>query len=651
MNPPVQMKSMTISSLAVRVGGPAIGLLFVALTLTASAGQTAPESSAPESVTANSTGVTCQTVQVRMRDGVLLATDVYLPSKPGRYPVILQRTPYGLQLGHGCFANLSGGMAFWAENGYVGINQDVRGTFRSQGNFTPIFQEQNDGYDAIEWAAAQPWSDGKVAMSGSSYFGVTQWQAALTAPPPLTAFTPGQTASDYHDNWTYQNGVFDLWFGQSWILHFFAPDAYRRQLVAKGVPPDDALAASKRYLAEKRAEIPRWVDKVPLTEMAEFRALAPYYYEWLAHPDYDAYWEKVDVEAHVDRVTAPALLSGAWGDLFAVGTVRSFEGMRTKAATSTAREGTMLIMDSAGHGGPGVVTYRTGSERGGAESSLRDLQLRFYDHYVKGLDNGVDREPRVQLFVQVPPDAGLQGSGFWITGDTFPLPGTEKLVFNLRSGGRANTRFGDGVLDRNRPPAGADDTYLYDPADPVPSHGGGLCCLSLGFYLTSGVQDQSLLELRNDVLVYTSEPLEEDLAVIGPVKAQFWATTTAPDTDFVVKLVDLHPSGFSQNILERVLRARFRNGSKQPPAPVVPGEAYEYSLDLGYTATMFKAGHRVRMHITSSKFPHLARNHNTGSDPSTDGRFEVATQTIHHDARRPSRLELSVVPSIKLSRR
>ena len=634
----------------VRVRRPAIGMLVVAFALTASAFQNAPAPPDEHSITANSKGVTCRTVQVRMRDGVLLATDVYAPARPGRYPVILQRTPYGLRLGHGCFASLSGNMASWAEQGYVGITQDSRGTFRSQGTFTPIHQEQNDGYDAVEWAAAQPWSDGRVAMAGTSYFGVTQWQAAITGPPHLTAFAPGQTATDYHDNWTYQNGIFDLWFGQSWLLHFFAPDAYRRQLIAKGMSHDEALAASNRYLAEKRADIPQWVSKVPLTELPEFRTLAPYYYDWLAHPDYDDYWAKVDVEAQFDRVKAPALVSGAWGDLFAVGSIRSFEGMRAKAATAAARAGTMLVMESAGHGGPGVVTYRDTAAGGDNDSPLRDLQRRFYDHYVKGIDNGIQREPRVHLFVQVPPDAGTQGSGFWITSDSFPLPGTERVPFNLRSGGRANTRFGDGVLDRKQPADGRDDSFTYDPADPVPSHGGGLCCLSLGFYLNSGAQDQSLLELRKDVLVYTSAPLEQDLAAIGPVKVKFWATTTVPDTDFVAKLVDVHPSGFAQNILERALRARFRNGSKKPPVPVVPGQAYEYELDLGYTATMFKAGHRVRLDITSSKFPHLARNHNTGADPATDARFSVATQTIHHGANRPSYLELSVVPAVKSAR-
>ena len=192
-------------------------------------------------VTVSRSGVTCETVQVAMRDGTRLATDVYRPAAPGRYPVILLRTPYGLRLGQGCFAQgLSGGMAFWAEHGYVGVSQDARGTFRSEGTFRPILQEQNDGYDAIEWAAARPWSNGRVATIGASYMGVTQWQAALTSPPHLVAIAPGQTATDYHDHWTYVNGVFDLWFGQSWPLAFFAPDANRRAQIAAGMSEEKA---------------------------------------------------------------------------------------------------------------------------------------------------------------------------------------------------------------------------------------------------------------------------------------------------------------------------------------------------------------------------------------------------------------------------
>lgn len=600
----------------------------------------------PRELAAHPSGVTCETVRVPMRDGTLLTTDIYRPPLPGRYPVILLRTPYGLRLGQGCFEpGLSAGMAFWAEHGYVAVSQDARGTFRSEGSFRPIFQEQNDGYDAIEWAAAQPWSTGQVATTGSSYMGVTQWQAALTTPPHLEAIAPGQTATDYHDHWTYVNGVFDLWFGQSWPLAFFAPDAYRREQIADGMALDAAREAAMAYLADGQQKIAgEWVRQVPLSSVAAFRQHAPYYYEWLEHPDYDDYWAAVDVEAQWDKVTVPALVSGAWGDLFHIGSVRAFSGLRDHGGSEEARHGTRLVMTGGGgHGREGAITFG-----GVGNIDLRDMQLRFYDHHLKGIDNGLDREPRVQLFVQVPPDSGAEGSGFWATDETFPLTGTETVRLHLGSGGRANTRWGDGTLSLNGVSVGPDDTFVYDPRDPVPSLGGGLCCLTLGFYFRSGAQDQSTIELRDDVLVYTSDPLEQDLPVVGQVAVTLWATSTARDTDFTAKLVDVHPDGFAQDVLNRIVRARFRDGSKQPPSLIQPGRAYEYQIDLGYTANVFRAGHRVRLDVSSSKFPHLARNHNTGEDPADDARFEVATQTIHHDSDHPSFVELSVPRGLRV---
>jgi putative CocE/NonD family hydrolase len=207
------------------------------------------------------------------------------------------------------------------------------------------------------------------------------------------------------------------------------------------------------------------------------------------------------------------------------------------------------------------------------------------------------------------------------------------------------------VLDSEKPPAGPDDTFVYDPSKPVPSYGGGLCCVSLGSYFGSGAQDQGVLELRDDVLVYTSAPLTKELAVIGQIKVNFWAKTTARDTDFTAKLVDVHPDGFARSLLDRVVRARFRKGSKLPPSLIEPGTPYEYTIDLGYAATMFKPGHRIRLDISSSNFPHLARNHNTGDDTPGDSRFVVATQTIMHDEKHPSYVELTVVPNIKTLQR
>ena len=591
-------------------------------------------------------GVTCRTEFARMRDGTLLATDVYLPATPGPHPVVMQRSPFGGRLGHACFEGSSTVMAFWAENGYVGLTQDTRGTGRSQGTFHPIVQEQADGYDSVEWAAAQPWSNGKVGMLGTQYFGVTQWQAALTAPPHLVAISPGQTATDYHDHWTYVNGVFDLWFAQSWILNYLAPDTHQRQLVAGGMSPADARKSGDEYLARGKQHVfTDWVRQVPLVSFPEFRTLAPYYYEWLEHPNYDDYWKKVDVEVQWDKIKVPALIHGGWGDLFSVGTIRAFEGMRARGGSALAREGTRLIMQPGGHGGTGVLTYANANE-----VVLRTEQRRFFDRYMKDADNGIDREPRVRLFVQVPADAGTKADGFWTSGESFPLAATQKVKFYLHSGGRANTRSGDGVLAAAPPSGRAEDTFVFDPSKPVPSLGGGLCCTPLGPYFPSGAQDQSNLEARDDVLVYTSEPLKADLPAIGQVKVKFWAKSSARDTDFTAKLVDVYPDGFAQNVLDRIIRARFRAGSKAPPSLLTPGQTYEYEIDLGYTATMLKSGHRLRLDISSSNFPHFARNSNTGDDPARDSALKTATQTILHGPGNAGYVELSVASDVKSTR-
>jgi putative CocE/NonD family hydrolase len=302
-------------------------------------------------------------------------------------------------------------------------------------------------------------------------------------------------------------------------------------------------------------------------------------------------------------------------------------------------------MQSGGHGGTGVLTYANAGD-----VALRTVQLRFFDRHLKDSNNGLDREPRVQLFVQVPPDTGTQASGFWISGDSFPLANTQTRRLYLQSGGRANTRSGDGVLAGSPPTKAGADSFVYDPQKPVPSLGGGLCCTPLGPYFGSGAQDQSSLEARDDVLVYTSEPLTADIALIGQVKLKFWARSTARDTDFSAKLVDVYPSGFAQNVLDRIVRARFRRGSKLAPLLIVPGRAEEYEIDLGYTATMLKAGHRVRLDMSSSNFPHLARNSNTGNDSNSDGQWQVATQTVLHSREQPAFVELAVATTVKLPR-
>lgn len=584
---------------------------------------------------------TCHTEMATMRDGAQLATDVYLPaSGEGRYPTILQRTPYNRNGGPVDLACANVLFQAYAAAGYAVLNQDVRGMYRSQGPFVPMQQEVTDGYDAVEWAAAQPWSTGKVGMTGGSYVGLTQWQPATRQPPHLVAISPAITASDYHDHWTYHHGVFDLYFAQTWLHVTFARETLLRHSLTNGMSREQANEKVAAW-AERGAEnlLSDWVWQLPLTGLDVYRGLAPYYYTWLNHDTYDRYWNRLDVQHRWDQVRVPAFNTGAWYDIFQIGTVRNFQGMREQAATEEARSGSKLIMTCCGHAGT------SGTVQWGTATPAVTSELRFFDRYLKGIRNGVEDDPAVQLWVLNPPDTGTQGSGFWVNADSYPLPGTEFRTLFLHSAGNANTRIGDGML-KKAPPSGpqeaAADRYTYDPANPVPTAGGNMCCNTT--LIPAGAVDQSIVELRNDVLVYTTEPLPEDVAVVGPVKVVLWAKSSAPDTDFTAKLVDVHLDPFAHNVLDTIVRARFREGSRKPPSLIEPGQAYAYELELGNAGTVFKKGHRIRLEISSSNFPHFARNLNTGRDNNTTAEMQKAHQTILHDAAHPSRLILPVAP-------
>jgi putative CocE/NonD family hydrolase len=597
----------------------------------------------PSAAVAQEPEFTCRVEYAPMRDGVRLATEVYLPAEQGPHPVVLTRTPYNRGInptGSNCD---NAAMERFASNGYVALNQDVRGRYRSEGRFRPMLQEANDGYDAVEWAAAQPWSTGKVALWGGSYVGLTQWQAAIRTPPHLAAMVPNVTASDYFDHWTYVNGVFDLWFAQSWNLLTFAPETYRRNLLASGMAREDVEQRVADFVAEgRRSILTDWVWALPLRSMDAFRDnKAPWYYQWLRHRTYDEVWARLDVERRYQNVKVPTLNVGGWYDIFAVGTIRNFQGMRARGGTPEARSGARLLMRSSAHAPhPDQLPTAAGEVDFGPQNALDlvDESLRFFDRHVKG--EGGDEEPAVRLFVMEPPDEGTTGSGFWVTGDRFPLAGTQTRELRLDSGGHANSLEGDGVLEEDGGDDAESDGFLYDPLNPVPTVGGNLCCM--GDLLAPGAFDQRQVEQRDDVLVYTSEPLARDTVVIGSPEVTLWATTSAPDTDFTAKLVDVHRDGYAQNILDRIVRASLRNGSKTSPRPVEPGRPYEYEIELGPTATVFRAGHRIRLEISSSNFPHYARNLNTGRQDGSERSARIAEQTILHSAEHPSRLALPV---------
>ena len=522
-------------------------------------------------------GVRCAVEWAPMRDGVRLATEVYLPAGDGPFPVILQRTPYNRRSPNPGSDCDSGTGRYFAERGYATLNQDTRGRYRSEGEFDAMRQEAADGYDAVEWAAAQPWSNGKVGMIGGSYVGLTQWQAAVEQPPHLVAIAPHYSSSDYHKGWTYQGGAFDLWFALSWTAQTLAPDTLQRRLEAGGMPRAQALEEVGAFVAEGQEKLlGDWLWQLPLADFAGFRRsgnIAAYYDEWLARPSYDDYWAHLDLETKWPLVEVPALITGGWYDIFQEGTIRNFMGVRAEGGTDVARNGTRLIMRALCHACPGDTT--AGDIDFGPDNVL-DLNAawaRWFDYWLKGVDNGVADDPAVRLFVMTPPDEGTAGGGFWITADEFPLPDAVETRFYLQSGGGANSAAGDGVLS-DEGPAGPADEYVYDPNDPVPTVGGNMCCQN--GLLASGAFDQREVERRDDVLVYTSEPLAEDLTVIGPGRG-------APVGGVVGPRHRLH--GQARRRAPRRLRPQRVRGHRPGAVP-----------QLGLPRVVAHAGGRARLH-------------------------------------------------------
>ena len=566
---------------------------------------------------------------VKMRDGVVLYADLYRPGGPGPFPVVLQRTPYDKGTA-GSMTNLDPMKA--ARNGYAVVIQDTRGRYTSEGEFYAFRDEINDGYDTVEWAAAQPWSTGKVGMYGASYVGATQWLAAVARPPHLAAIVPNVTASNYHEGWTYQGGAFELGFNVSWTL---------LQLTLANF---GALSSLKGLPGEKRQELVKAVNDMdtsfrhlPSNELPDLKdGLADYYYDWLAHPEFDDYWKNLCIEDNHSRLGVPAYNIGGWYDIFLGGTIRNFLGMSKNGGTADARRGQKLLIGPWQHGSRGgsvVGDHYFGLAADAMAADLDGVHCRWFDYWLKGIDNGVLDEPPVRIFVM--------GDNVWREEQEWPLARAQSTNYYLHSQGKANSARGDGSLSTQPPVEEPPDVYLYNPADPVPTRGGPLCCNP--YFAANGAFDQQGIESRPDVLVFSTPPLEHDVEVTGPVTVTLWAATSQSDTDFTAKLVDVCEDGCARNLTDGIIRARYRSSSTQASF-VEPGKAYEYTIDLWATSNVFQRGHRIRVEISSSNFPRFDRNTNTGNVIAGDAEFRPALQTILHDADHPSHITLPVVP-------
>ena len=568
-------------------------------------------------------------VAVPMRDGVNLFADVYRPAGPGRFPTLLQRTPYDK-------SNPGALSSFFLRAtaaGYAVVSEDVRGRFASEGDFFTFVHERQDGHDTLAWLVEQPWCDGSVGMFSQSYVGMTQWQTALSGHPALKAMVPGVTADDYHDGWAYQGGAFELSFNYSWVISNLILNTIKRR-----EKTDPSAAADYQAALSCCDDQTEQFKHLPLADHPLVAKYAPYYQGWLEHPTYDEFWQGLDVSRGHERLSVPSLNIGGWHDIFLKGTIGNFTGMRANAATPEARAGQHLLIGPWNHGGMrvgnpiGEVDF--GMRSTGAEVDVDGMHLRWYDRWLKGIDNGVDREPPVRIFVM--------GINQWRSEGEWPLARTDRQDWFLHSGGSANALKGDGSLSRQDPGAEPPDSYVYNPRNPTPTMGGGLCCNHVFSY--GGAFEQRSVEEREDVLVYTSEPLAEPLEVTGPLEVVLYAASSAPDTDFTAKLVDVAPCGCTRNLNDGIIRARYRDSQREGTL-LTPGEVYRYAIDLVATSNVFLAGHRVRVEIASSNFPRFDRNPNTGEQPGTGTEMVSALQTVLHTAEYPSRIVLPVIPS------
>jgi putative CocE/NonD family hydrolase len=573
---------------------------------------------------------------VPMRDGVRLSTDVYRPvGVADRLAVILIRTPYDKRRYRRLNPD-SSEAAFFAAHGYAVVVQDTRGRFESEGEFTISYPDVADGHDAIDWASRQRWSNGKVGGYGCSYVGDTQLMAAKSLHPAYAAMIPQSAASSWpHRGFLHSaGGAIDLSISLSWFassgskLRYLPPPGTSSEMLAKH---GDFFS----ILPNVPFDVSREVWGLPLIDILDRAGVPPT--DWknvLTHGPDDPWWVRLGYFTDKDRFDTPALQIESWFDTGVAVSLDQFNFLRTHSVSQRARDNQFMIVSPTLHCLSEEATASTIVGRRNMGDPRRDfwrIYLDWFDFWLRAVDNRVTSMPKLQYY--------LMGKNEWRSADAWPIPGTEFTRFFLHSGGRANSRFGDGVLSLVAPGAEPADSYTYDPAIPVPSRGLA-CCMGL----PRGALDQSEVEARADVLVYTTEPLEQGIEVTGPISLELHASSSARDTDFTAKLVDVFPDGTAFNVQEGILRARYRDGwSKR--VWMQPGQVVRLPISLEATGHYFAKGHRIRLEVSSSNFPRFDRNLNTGGNNYDETAWVVARNTVHHSSRYPSYLLLPIVPA------
>jgi uncharacterized protein len=525
-----------------------------------------PWAHAQQQTTEGANGTATREEMLAMRDGVKLYTAIYLPQGRGPWPVVLTRTPYSAE------SMGPPNSAMWTQHDYTYVVQDCRGRFKSGGTYHPFMDDHLDGYDTVEWIATQPWSNGKVGMEGASAMGMTANQASIMHPPHLAAMYVFIAPSSAYSQTAFIGGV------------------YRKEL-------NDAWMKAQNLSA----------------------AISDIY----KHNVYDHFYDIREESKYWDKVTVPVYNQGGWYDIFEQGNINNFVGLQAEGA-GLAAGNQKLIMGPWGHGDLEEVKYPANS---GIMHVAHDLELRWFNYWLKGEQNGIMNEPAVRYYVMGDVTDPKAPGNEWRTAESWP-PQAKTTSYFLTAGGK---------LSEQMPGAGESmASYKYDPKNPVPTIGGA------SLVSKAGPMDQRAIGDRKDVLKFSTEPLKAPVEVTGPVTVELWAESDAPDTDFMAKLIDVYPDGTERLVLDSALRARFREGADHE-VTMKTGEVYKFRLSLWSTSLIFNKGHRIALHVTSSNDPRFDPNPNTGHPLRADSETRVATNMIHRDAAHPSRALLPIV--------
>ena len=566
----------------------------------------------------------CKEVMAPMRDGVKLATDVYLPvgQGPGPFPVVIERTPYNKG---DCASPTPEGKVvhaqYFAKRGYVAILQDERGRHRSEGIYywlrDEAWGERQDGYDTIEWAAEQSWSTGKVGTMGGSFTCANQYLTAPTRPPHLEAMFCAQFASNIYKDLYYAGGAIHM-IMPNWLL--------TQQEMSK--PLLENFPGRSGYLGTPESWR-RWYTTKQEAELGFARSMiSEMLHDLLENPYYNDYWRQFAVDEHWSEIDVPIYHYGGWYDRYPHAAVKQFNGIR-KMGGPRARGSQKLLLGPWTHGRSPIGRRVIGDVDFGPEAAIdyNALRMRWFDYHLRGIDNGIMDEALVRIFVM--------GENKWREENEFPLARTVYTDFFLRQGpSHSIDSLNDGLLSKEKPGAEERDTYRYDPRAPLPTIGGDL------FIQPNGARDHRPADRES--LTYTTPELDEDVEITGLPLIEFFASSSAVDTDWVVAITDVRPDGYSQILRQNILRARYREGDDKPVL-MEPDKIYPFTIEMYPLSNLFKAGHRIRITLTSSSFPKWYPSGNTGKEINEDMPGVVATNSVYHDDEHPSKIVLPII--------